>query len=342
MHPCPEYSLPSVTRNNSVFPLIPVKEYSEVQQDRAKLPADSATYPSSGSVPSQTHGLKSQPALLPLSPRKEKHMAGGMHHRSISSKTSDEWTLISSVPTAPGHHQKTHSSQSVPATPSKKQVNSQNSGAGELVSPKMPSMPGTPTRITTTPTRHRPSPIFTGIPTNSSKTTVERPYHISNLSSSSSQSSVSSSSYDLKTPLTPLRKKDRLPLTINSSQHTDDTDEEFTIVLNEDEAIHWTKQTSDLRQPSPTRSNWTGRTTPGSYSYPSQQLKLRSPIKMPTSPFKSSTQSPASPTKPDNRKVKQDQKTKNRFGLSPRSVKAKPPPQPKEHVSMYQGISVVL
>jgi hypothetical protein len=135
---------------------------------------------------------------------------------------------------------------------------------------------------------------------------------------------------------------------VNSSQFgsASDTDDGFTLVLNE-EAIHWSKQTSDLRQSSPTRPSFTGQHTPDSYSYlsplPTSRSKLHLPTKLTTSPFRSSTQSTASPTKSDGWRTKLDQKTSGRFGFNPSAAKVKSPGLPRsqsqqqeESTAMFQ------
>lgn len=293
-----------MSRGGNVLPSRLVEEHAEAQKTRAKHPVPSETYQSSGSVPSPVHGFKSQSIASPGPSSREKHMpfeSLRTHHRFNSSKASEEWSFVPIVPKP--HHQKTQSNQSVPISPSKKHAISRGTGTGELMSPKLPFAPGTLPQASTIPARHRPSPISTDVPINGSRIIAERSRHTPNSSSSSSQSSFSSSSQDLKTPTTPSRKKDRFPKIFDFSSRggMNDADEDFTIVLNEEEAIHWTKQTSDLRQPSPTRPSWTGQQTPD--SYPSPQSKLRLPTKLPSS-FRSTTQSPASPVKPDSRRTK--------------------------------------
>ncbi|KAF9454799.1 hypothetical protein P691DRAFT_199504 [Macrolepiota fuliginosa MF-IS2] len=328
-----------MSRGGNVLSETLAEEHSEAQQIRAKLPSRSVPHQSSGSTSSQLRiGFTPQP-IVSASSLSEKHMDSSTRvHRSIPSKSSDEWTLVSSPLIAPGHH-KTSSSLSAPTTPSKKQAISQSVGTGNFTNPRIPTTPRTPVRPSAIPTRPRPSPIITGISAPSGGTTAVHPHHTPNLSTSSSHSS--SSSKDLETPVTPSNRKDRLPKIFDSSQYgkVEEADEDFTIVLNEDEAVHWTKQTSDLRQPSPTRSNWP--TTPSSHSYPSPQTKLRPQTKMTASPFRSSAQPPATPTQPDSHKGKQDQKTKGRFGLSPRSGKTKSPSKSAGDTIMF-GIRGVL
>lgn len=281
---------------------------------RAKPSSTSKTYQSPGSIPTQIRGL--EPRFT--SHRPQKHMLEPTtQHQPTSSSSSDDWSLISGQAT-PERSQLIHPNHSVPTTPSKKQTFPQSVTPGNLTSPKMPATLRTPIKVLPlTPTRSRPSPINTaGTPTRGSGPIVQRSHHTPN---SSTSSTSSSSSQDVNTPRTPSHRRSQFPRVINPSKFAS-AEDEFTIVLNEDEAIHWTKQTSDLRQPSPTRSNWIGENPSNTYSYPTSQQNPRPPMKM--TPSRSNDQRLTAAARPDSRGIKQDQANKSWFSLSPRNGKS--------------------
>jgi len=292
----------------------PAKEYTQARKTCANC---SESQHSSGSPLLQA---QPQPTFMPVASSRAKHMTESVrraYRRSDSLRDSNEWDFLSSFPAVPGTLHKINITTRSPPTPSKQWSVSHGARSGILKSPKVSDY----SKPAMTSIRHRPSQasIFTG---DTGRTAVKQIKHTPNLSSSSS------SSNDLQTPTSPCLET--MPKVHERQSHDgSDIDDEFTLVSNGEEAIHWTKQTSDLRQFSPTRSRPSERESRSS-SYPSPSPTSRSRLPLPTkkfvsSPSKPRSQSPASPTKSDGQQPKLDQRTRDRFGFSPSTAKVRPP-----------------
>jgi len=297
---------------------LPAEEYTHSRKSWANC---SESQRSSGSALSHA---QPQPTFIPVASSRTKHMtesARRAYRRSDSPRGSNEWDFLSSFPAVPGTlHKINLTSRSAP-TPSKQWSVSQGARSGILKSPKLSDH----SEPVMTSIRHRPSQasIFTA---DTGRTIVKQSKHTQNLSSSSS------SSNDLQTPTSPLRNGlETMPKVHHEHQGHDasDIDDEFTLVSNGAEVIHWTKQTSDLRQLSPTRSRPSERENQSS-SYPSPSPTSRSRLPLPTrkivsSPSKPRSQSPASPTKSDGQQSKLDRRTRDRFGFGPSTAQVRSP-----------------
>lgn len=293
---------------------------AEYTQSRKSCANCSESQRSSGSALSQA---QPQPTCMPIASSRTKHMtesARRAYRRSDSPRGSNEWDFLSSFPAVPGTLHKINLTTRSAPTPSKQWSVSHGARSGILKSPKLSDH----SEPVMTSIRHRPSQasIFTA---DTGRTAVKQSKHTPNLSSSSS------SSNDLQTPTSPSRNGLKaMPKVHHEHQSRDasDIDDEFALVSNGEEAIHWTKQTSDLRQLSPTRSGPSERENQSS-SYPSLSSTSRSRLPLPTkkfvsSPSKPKSQSPASPTKSDSQQSKLDQRTRDRFGFSPSPTRVRP------------------
>ncbi len=292
-----------------------IEEHSEEQETHANSSPPPKTYQSLGSIPTQHREPDAQ--LIPSRrlPNNTTHLVE-LHHQTTPSTSSDEWSLISgqNVPEHPPLS--AYPNQLAPLTPSKKRTLPLNINSGNFTSPKTPVTLHTLIKVPPlTPSRSRRSAIVS-VQTSSGGSAVHRSHHTPN---SRTPSTSSSSSQDVNTPRTPSHKRDQFSRIFNPSKFVN-AEDDFTIVLNKDEAIHWTNQTSDLRQPSPTRSHWKREKSTDSYSYPSPQQKPYPPPNV--TPSKSNSQRLASPTKSGSRGTKQDQATKSWFSLSPRNGKS--------------------
>ena len=302
---------------------------AEYTQSRKGCANCSESQRSSGSALSQA---QPQPTFMPIASSRTKHMtenARRVHRRSDSPRGSNEWDFLSSFPAVPGTLHKINLTTRSTPTPSKQWSVSHGARSGILKSPK----PSDHSEPVMTSIRHRPSQAST-FTADTGRTAVKQLKHTQNLSSSSS------SSNDLQTPTSPSRNGlEMMPKVHHEHQGHDasDIDDEFALVSNGEEAIHWTKQTSDLRQLSPTRSRPSERENRSSSS-PSLSSTSRSRLPLPTqklvsSPSKPRSQSSASPTKSDGQQSKLDQRARDRFGFSPSPTRVRPPnPVTSSHI----------